>query len=135
AEVDGRVSGAGLPVRPVPASGLHRNTADLQAQTAYGLRYPGSHGEHLQLLNVRRISMPTSTLTSAGQITLPNSVRDRLQLAIGDRVEFIEVPEGFLIRAAAGDIRELKGILGPRPHPVPIEQMRAAIAGMGERRP
>lgn len=79
--------------------------------------------------------MPTSTLTSAGQITLPNSVRDRLQLAIGDRVEFIEVPEGFLIRAAAGDIRELKGILGPRPQPVPIEQMSAAIAGMGERRP
>ena len=129
------MKGAGLPVRPVPvpASGLHRNTADMLAQTAYGLRYLASHDEHLT--QHKEDSVPTSTLTSAGQITLPKSVRDRLQLAIGNRVEFIEVPEGFLIRAATGDIRELKGILGPRPQPVPIEQMSAVIAGMGELRP
>lgn len=75
--------------------------------------------------------MPASTLTSKGQITLPKSVRDRLRLAVGDRVEFVETPQGFLIRAATGDIRELKGILPPQVQPVTIEQMNAAIARMG----
>lgn len=78
--------------------------------------------------------MPASTLTSKGQITLPKSVRDRLQLAVGDRVEFVDTPEGFLIRAATADIRELKGILPPRSQPVTIEQMNAAIARMADRR-
>lgn len=78
--------------------------------------------------------MPASTLTSKGQITLPKSVRHRLQLAVGDRVEFVDTPEGFLIRAATADIRELKGILPPRPQPVTIEKMNAAIARMADRR-
>jgi AbrB family looped-hinge helix DNA binding protein len=78
--------------------------------------------------------MSAATLTSKGQITLPKSVRDRLRLAAGDRVEFVETDAGFVLRTATRDIRELKGIL-PRPkHPVSIEAMNAAIAKMGQRK-
>ncbi len=78
--------------------------------------------------------MSGAKLTSKGQITLPKSVRDRLRLTTGDRVEFVETEAGFVLRTATRDIRELKGVL-PRPnHPVSIEDMNAAIARMGQRR-
>lgn len=78
--------------------------------------------------------MSGAKLTSKGQITLPKSVRDRLRLSAGDRVEFVETETGFLLRTATRDIRELKGIL-PRPQsPVSIEAMNAAIARMGQSR-
>ena len=41
--------------------------------------------------------MPSATLTSKGQITLPKAIRDLLRLSAGDRVDFI--------------VRELKGLL------------------------
>jgi AbrB family looped-hinge helix DNA binding protein len=76
--------------------------------------------------------MSGAKLTSKGQITLPKSVRDRLRLGVGDRVEFVETDAGFVLRTATRDIRELKGIL-PRPkRPVSIETMNAAIAQMGQ---
>ncbi len=78
--------------------------------------------------------MSGAKLTSKGQITLPKSVRDRLRLSAGDRVEFIETEAGFVLHTATRDIRELKGIL-PRPRrPVSIEAMNAAIARMGQSR-
>jgi antitoxin PrlF len=76
--------------------------------------------------------MPAATLTSKGQITLPKSVRDRLQLGTGDRVEFVETPAGYLLRAATADVRELKGILSGRGQAVTIEEMNSAISQMGQ---
>ncbi len=76
--------------------------------------------------------MSGAKLTSKGQITLPKSVRDRLRLATGDRVEFVETEAGFVLRTATRDIRELKGILPRPPRPVSIEEMNAAIARMGK---
>lgn len=79
--------------------------------------------------------MSSATLTSKGQITLPKSVRDRLGLATGDRVEFVQTESGFLMRQVAGDITALKGVL-PRPaRPVSIDEMNAAIARMGRGEP
>lgn len=78
--------------------------------------------------------MAAATVTSKGQITLPKSVRDRLGVEAGDRVEFIESERGFLVVPATRDIRSLKGIV-PRPRkPVSIEEMNKAIAKMGGRR-
>jgi antitoxin PrlF len=80
--------------------------------------------------------MAASTVTSKGQITLPKSVRDRLRLETGARVEFVETDSGFLMRAATRDIRELKGVLKrPRRRAVSIEAMNEAIATMGQRKP
>jgi AbrB family looped-hinge helix DNA binding protein len=79
--------------------------------------------------------MATATVTSKGQITIPKSVRDRLGIDAGDKVEFVEVTKGvFNVVAATNDVRDLKGII-PRPaQPVSIEDMGRAIARLGGRR-
>lgn len=75
--------------------------------------------------------MTAATLTSKGQITLPKSVRDRLGVEAGDRIEFIESEEGFLVVPATRDIRSLKGIVPKPKKPVTIEEMNQSIAKMG----
>ena len=75
--------------------------------------------------------MAAATVTSKGQITLPKSVRERLGVGTGDRIEFIESEQGFLVVPATRDIRSLKGMV-PKPNkPVTAEDMNRAIAKMG----
>jgi len=73
----------------------------------------------------------TATITSKGQITLPKSVRVKLRLEAGHRLEFIETDAGFLVKPATRDIRALKGILQKPRRPVTIEAMNQALARMG----
>jgi AbrB family looped-hinge helix DNA binding protein len=75
--------------------------------------------------------MASATLSSKGQVTLPKSVRDRLGVEAGDRLEFIESEQGFLVVAATRDIRTLKGIVGRPKKPVTLEDMSSAIEKMG----
>jgi antitoxin PrlF len=75
--------------------------------------------------------MASATLTSKGQVTLPKSVRERLGVETGDRLEFIESEQGFLVVAATRDIRSLKGIVGQPKKPVTIDEMNRAIEKMG----
>lgn len=75
--------------------------------------------------------MASATLTSKGQVTLPKSVRERLGVETGDRLEFIESEQGFLVVAATRDIRSLKGIIGRPKKPVTIDEMNKAIEKMG----
>lgn len=75
--------------------------------------------------------MASATLSSKGQVTLPKSVRDRLGVEAGDRLEFVESEQGFLVVAATRDIRSLKGIVGRPRKPVAIEDMSRAIEKMG----
>jgi antitoxin PrlF len=78
--------------------------------------------------------MVSATLTSKGQVTLPKSVRERLGVETGDRLEFIESEQGFLVVAATRDIRSLKGIVGRPKKPVTIDDMNKAIEKMGRMR-
>jgi len=74
--------------------------------------------------------MPTATLTSKGQITIPKEIRDRLRLQTGHRVEFEIDKNGkvFLVPRNR-DIRSLKGIMrSKRKTPVTVEEMNEAIA-------
>jgi AbrB family looped-hinge helix DNA binding protein len=76
--------------------------------------------------------MTTATLTSKGQITIPARVRAGLGVDTGDRVEFIEVAKGrYELVSATQPITALKGMLGPPPRTVSIEEMNAVIARRG----
>ncbi|RVI98186.1 AbrB/MazE/SpoVT family DNA-binding domain-containing protein [Sinorhizobium meliloti] len=72
--------------------------------------------------------MPTSTITSKGQITIPAKVRIDMGLSAGDRVDFIRMEDGhYAVVPASQSIRSLKGIV-PRPdRPVSLEDMQKAI--------
>ncbi len=74
--------------------------------------------------------MPTSTLTSKGQITIPKEIRDLLRLRTGQRVEFQLDPKGHVILTPRNrDIRLLKGIVRcPTRRTVSVEEMNEAIA-------
>lgn len=73
--------------------------------------------------------MPTATITSKGQITIPLKVRSELGLATGDRIDFVRMEDGhYAVVPASHSVRSLKGIV-PRPDkPVSLEDMEAAIA-------
>ena len=80
--------------------------------------------------------MASAKLTSKGQITLPNTVRDKLGVGSVDKVEFIESDEPGVFRlvAATHDLRELKRVI-PRPaQVVSIEAMNKAVARRSGRR-
>ncbi len=73
--------------------------------------------------------MPTSTITSKGQITIPRTVRERLNWKTGDRLDFtIDTSGRVIVELATGDIRELRGLLHrPGRKPASVEQMNEAI--------
>ena len=76
--------------------------------------------------------MPTATLTSKGQITIPAQVRASLGVESGDRIEFVEIEKGqFAIMAAVHSVHRLKGLVRKPPAPVSIEDMNVAIAAQG----
>lgn len=76
--------------------------------------------------------MPTATLTSKGQITIPADVRQNLKVDAGDRVEFVQIgPARYEFVAATRNVRELKGMFGKSPKTVSVEEMNRTIARRG----
>jgi antitoxin PrlF len=80
--------------------------------------------------------MPTATITTKGQVTIPVKVRSALGLDTGDRIEFVELGKGqFAIIAATRSVKELKGLFrGRRRRPLSIQEMNRAIARRGSSR-
>ncbi|MDR1266630.1 MAG: AbrB/MazE/SpoVT family DNA-binding domain-containing protein [Propionibacteriaceae bacterium] len=72
--------------------------------------------------------MPTATLTSKGQITLPAEVRRKLGLRQGSSVHFIPDGDGYRIEVRSTRARDLAGLLPKPARPVTLAQMNAAIA-------
>jgi AbrB family looped-hinge helix DNA binding protein len=70
--------------------------------------------------------MPTSTLTSKGQITIPKEIRDALGLKEHDRVSFVKRGDEILIKPIKGSILDLKGVVKPRKRPENFEKIREA---------
>jgi AbrB family looped-hinge helix DNA binding protein len=64
--------------------------------------------------------MPSCTLTSKGQITLPKAIREHLRVGTGDAIDFIVSADGE-VRVRAGDV----DVSGRRA--VSVEEMDAAI--------
>jgi len=73
--------------------------------------------------------MPTATITSKGQITLPREVREYLHLSEGDRVEFLIDPaDGIRLRPMTGSVKDLFGMLHqPGMRPLSVKEIDKAI--------
>lgn len=81
--------------------------------------------------------MPTTTVTSKGQVTIPKQIRDFLRLKSGDRIDFdIDVSGKVVVRPGGADVTALHGILRrPGRRPVSLKTMQAAIVKHHRRRP
>jgi antitoxin PrlF len=71
----------------------------------------------------------TATLTSKGQITMPQTVRQTLGLQTGDRVAFVaDEAGGYKVIALRKDVKALRGrFAGRAKKPVSIDDMAAAV--------
>lgn len=74
--------------------------------------------------------MALATLTSKGQVTVPQVVRDALGLHPGSRIDFVAQADGsFKIMPQQTDVPSLKGRFAGRvARPVTLEEMDRAIA-------
>jgi antitoxin PrlF len=72
--------------------------------------------------------MPSATVTSKGQITIPAQVRMSLGLGAGDKIDFVEIEKGqFVLKPRTASIRDLEGCV-PKLNYVPtIEEMKEAV--------
>ena len=72
--------------------------------------------------------MPSSTVTSKGQVTIPKEVRDRLRIGTGDRLSFVVREDGVVeLRPETADLRVLYGVLEYKGKPRSVEEMDEAI--------
>ena len=71
--------------------------------------------------------MPTATLTSKGQITIPVELRTRFHLETGDRLDFWEDETGLHLTARTKTVDDLFGMLRTDRAPLSIEDMDDAI--------
>jgi len=72
--------------------------------------------------------MPTATMTSKGQITIPIQVRKALGLKPGVQIDFYEAEDGeYAIRAKTGSIMEMEGCIQKLGYVPTIEEMNQAV--------
>jgi len=74
--------------------------------------------------------VPTATLTTKGQITIPREVREHLGVDVGDRLSFIVQDDGtVVVRPLTRHVRELGGLLlRPGRRTVSLAEMNQGIA-------
>lgn len=77
--------------------------------------------------------MTTSTVTTGGQIILPDDVLEALKLAAGDQIDFVQTPGGYKIVPLRADLRTLQGKFANRvSKPVSIREIdKAIVEGIG----
>ena len=79
--------------------------------------------------------MPSSTLTSKGQVTVPKAIRERLGLRSGDRLEFRVTEKGeVMVQPSSVDLRDLRGTLKAEGKHATVEEMKEAVRRAGTRR-
>ena len=72
--------------------------------------------------------MPTATVTSKGQVTLPIETRRKLRIGPGTKLDFFENAAGeTVLKPKHGDIRDLKGIVKYKGPPKTLEEIDAGI--------
>ena len=79
--------------------------------------------------------MPGATVTSKGQITIPQPVRAALDLKPGDRIVFVVRDDGIAeMRPETLDLLSLCGAIRPKRKGISLDDMEAAIRKGGTRR-
>ena len=74
------------------------------------------------------VRLPTATVTSKGQITIPKEVRDALGLESGHQVSFLLREDGVVeMYPKTVDLMSLYGFLRPSVRGVTLEDMEEAI--------
>jgi AbrB family looped-hinge helix DNA binding protein len=73
--------------------------------------------------------MPTATMTTKGQVTIPKEIREHLRIDTGDRLSFVVQEDGtVVVRPITRHVRELGGLLHrPRQRSVSIREMDEGI--------
>lgn len=81
--------------------------------------------------------MPTATVTSKGQITIPKEIREHLQVHPGDSVDFVVLEDGrVVLKQATLEIQALEGFLHrPGMKRIAVHEMKQIIRrrGAGQR--
>lgn len=73
--------------------------------------------------------MPTATVTSKGQITIPVEVRDAMKIRTGSRIQFLPKEDGsWDFIPLTGSVRDIAGYIKWDGPPVSLEEMDEAIA-------
>ncbi len=76
--------------------------------------------------------MPTATVTSKGQITIPAAVRAAMRLKTGDRVDFVETsPRHYVISARTGSVCDVQGLIPKPKRYISLEEIQRSISRMG----
>ncbi|HET9029472.1 MAG TPA: AbrB/MazE/SpoVT family DNA-binding domain-containing protein [Candidatus Aquilonibacter sp.] len=72
--------------------------------------------------------MPTTTLTTKGQLTLPKEIREALGLREGDRLD-VAVEDGHVVMyPRIKRLQDLRGILPRPPRPISVEELNEGIS-------
>ena len=79
--------------------------------------------------------MASSTMTSKGQMTVPKAIRDRFQLAAGDRIDFVVDDDRIMLVPAKYTLDDLMTVLPKPKRRVTLEEMEATIRARGGRGP
>ena len=73
--------------------------------------------------------MADAKVTTKGQITVPKTVRERLNVGPGDYLVFRERGDGtIVVEAATHDVMSLAGSIAPRVRGVTVDAMYAAVS-------
>jgi AbrB family looped-hinge helix DNA binding protein len=78
--------------------------------------------------------MPTSTVRAGGRVVIPAPIRAELGLRAGNRIEFVNTREGWLIKPATLPVTVLKGVLRKPRGPVSVDRMNLAVRGKATKR-
>ena len=78
--------------------------------------------------------MPTATITSKGQVTIPKAVREALGLEPGDRIAFRLTDNAAVVEPETVDLKELFGALKSRIKGVAVGDMKAAVTARASKR-
>jgi len=77
--------------------------------------------------------MSIATLTSKGQTTIPQEIRNFLDLRPGDKIEFSIEDDHVVMTPLTVDATELKGLLPKPKKKVSLEDMERAIKKRGSK--